>query len=390
MGVRLEKVQKQPNLLPFNSSTNWRHFSPGYRETRIGVRAFLGEYIDINLPTILFVDGKCMEKRIDARLNICSTFEINNEPTRKELVNLLSKIENTTHNVVAIGGGSTIDMAKAFTAARTFDNYEDRIGYEKLKWTNNYLGATFDKLLAVPTTLGSGSETSRYFVLFENDGLKKPSRTWQAIPQITIYDSSEFNYLTAVGAKIQLFDSWTHAFEENSPQNFLISEPLISKISRVLNLADIKALSPREINNFQVYSSMAGTCISNTRTGALHTVGEALSRYWKIPHVWTLHFAGLNYELLMEGKYRESENGECSLTQSAIEKYVQNDLSEFRKYFENQPSHPKGLNLKHKLEEIKEMVLSDRVLWDKEHPYHLSDEQITSYLERTILSVSTI
>jgi alcohol dehydrogenase class IV len=245
-------------------------------------------------------------------------------------------------------------------------------------------------LSVIPTTIGSGSEASRYFVLFQQDR-KIASRAWQAVPRLVVLDPDLLTYLTPVTARIQLFDCWTHLTEvtlahlELSPIVWFqldgIKQHLMNFVKSTKNLEDDSTRL-----DLQIFSYFGGVSISNTRTGALHTVGEALASQVAIPHVWSLYFSAIHWHELIQGEQRNDKNSVISQKTEELHKSL-NELNYWLDLL--RAELPKYLKLNQQdilnfdFQKFEKMVLLDKVLWDKEHPVDVSVKGIRNYLELT-------
>jgi alcohol dehydrogenase class IV len=379
-------------LVYFNSDKEWREYFPSFYMFMKDSRKQLNRILKSELRTVLFIDKNCSRNNLEDNKLFIAIIIVEDEPTRESLQNSFDRMPNYPVNILAIGGGATIDLAKALVSSRHFKEPNLRIGYEGLRHVTHNLEESQDHLVVIPTTLGSGSESSRYSVLFE-EGKKMPSRAWQSIPKIVVFDPMELKYLNRKELNIQLFDAWVHAFEssiartEVNPISLHLSRDLPKKIIMSLNSPEQLPLTENEIVHFQSLSTIAGMCISNTRTGIIHTVGEILSRYLKIPHVWTLHLASIHYELLLRGEYRETSWQNEAPSEFEIREIVNSDLSTYQNYLRNEfpPNLLSALQVqKLNTNEIYEQVITDRVLFEKEHPFTISKEIIIEYIDETL------
>lgn len=98
--------------------------------------------------------------------------------------------KNNCDFIVAVGGGSAIDVAKAI----------------KLFADSNA------KILAVPTTAGTGAEVTRFSVLY-NNGDKESVRSWDIIPELQVFDFSTLESLPYIQRIVTGLDAFSHAVE---------------------------------------------------------------------------------------------------------------------------------------------------------------------------------
>ena len=85
--------------------------------------------------------------------------------------NLFSSIESVPDIIIAIGGGSVMDLGKALSVAKDFSILKDFFEKKQTKYEK------YAQLISVPTTFGSGAETSFGSILYDDvndikDGLR--------------------------------------------------------------------------------------------------------------------------------------------------------------------------------------------------------------------------
>lgn len=155
--------------------------------------------------------------------------------------------------IVAVGGGSAIDVAKCI---RLFSGMDGTQNYLRQKAVPNDL-----RLLAVPTTAGSGSEATRYAAIYEN-GEKRSVTDEGCIPDAVLFDSGALETLPPYQKKSAALDALCHALESFWSVNS-------TEESRAWS-----ALALREIlSHFDAYLS-GGANAAMLR--AAHTAGKAI------------------------------------------------------------------------------------------------------------------
>lgn len=98
--------------------------------------------------------------------------------------------QNNCDFIVAVGGGSAIDVAKAI----------------------KLFAQSGAEILAVPTTAGTGAEVTRFSVLY-NKGDKESVRSWDIIPEYQIFDYTALESLPYIQRVVTGLDAFTHAVE---------------------------------------------------------------------------------------------------------------------------------------------------------------------------------
>ena len=312
--------------------------------------------------------------------------EVSEEPRVEQVRKAVDEMPDQPLCIVSIGGGSTIDFAKAIIGFRTFPE-ATRIGYDlpREKFESGYFSKDFH--IAIPTTISSGSESSRYMLLFDEHS-KIAHRHWILTPNLSILDPTLLKSNTNISLGKQLLDSWVHAFEtyisthESTWLNSMTFSWTNMKIESVLNKL-LTDLSPTldELNELQFISYLNGILISHTRTGALHTVGESISSLGsKVPHPLSLFIASKNYNLLTP--LHESNFSRRPDLENVFWKNIINNFTTFGDFFTNKVEYSSNFSFQ-EFEVFCERVLSDKVLWEKEHPVQIDTQVLHEYLELT-------
>ncbi len=88
--------------------------------------------------------------------------------------------------LVAVGGGSSIDLAKGVAIAATHDG--PMRTYATIEGGSEKITERVAPLIAVPTTAGTGSEVARGAILIVDDGRKLGFHSWHLLPKAAILD----------------------------------------------------------------------------------------------------------------------------------------------------------------------------------------------------------
>jgi 4-hydroxybutyrate dehydrogenase len=88
--------------------------------------------------------------------------------------------------LVAVGGGSSIDLAKGVAIAATHDGPLKT--YATIEGGSPKIGAHVAPLIAVPTTAGTGSEVARGAIIIVDDGRKLGFHSWHLMPKAALLD----------------------------------------------------------------------------------------------------------------------------------------------------------------------------------------------------------
>jgi 4-hydroxybutyrate dehydrogenase len=95
-------------------------------------------------------------------------------------------LQNGCDGLVAIGGGSSIDLAKGVAIAATHDGPLKT--YATIEGGSPKISERVAPLIAVPTTAGTGSEVARGAIVIVDDGRKLGFHSWHLVPKTALLD----------------------------------------------------------------------------------------------------------------------------------------------------------------------------------------------------------
>ncbi len=218
---------------------------------------------------------------LSERLNISLTYFSNFKPNPLyesvvEGVRLFKEKECDT--IIAVGGGSAMDVAKCI---KLYSNMNDDENYLKQKIVPNEI-----PLLAVPTTAGTGSEATRYAVIYYN-GEKQSVADYSCIPSVVLMDPSVLKTLPEYQKKSTMLDALCHAIESLWSVNSTEESRIYSKTAIEMILANKDAyLANEESGNAAMLkaANIAGKAINITQTTAGHAMCYKLTSLYGIAH----------------------------------------------------------------------------------------------------------
>ncbi len=184
--------------------------------------------------------------------------------------------------IVAIGGGSPMDAAKAMATLAVQERTDDEIfagGYE----------ARALPMAHVPTTAGTGSEVTPYAILTNDAKQTKTSITSPAMfPRFAFLDGKYMERLPVVTTVNTALDAFSHAVEGMlSRQATPLSNALAAESLRILYPLLKKTSGPltAEERDALLYASMlAGMTIAQSGTTAVHGMGYYLTYFYDVDH----------------------------------------------------------------------------------------------------------
>ncbi len=213
--------------------------------------------------------------------------DVTPEPTVKDVKNAYNEFKRSGADfILAIGGGSPIDTAKAVSVIATNPKYADVISLQGHK---DNLNAPIP-VYAVATTAGSSAETSKSFVITDEVSNKKIiCFNDKVLPVEAFLDASLMTTMPDIVTLSSGFDALSHAIESlisNKANTFtktLSREAvrlIIQNLPRCYDNPD--DLDARENMAYAEY--MAGIAYSNSGLGLAHSIAHALSGKYNIQH----------------------------------------------------------------------------------------------------------
>jgi 4-hydroxybutyrate dehydrogenase len=95
-------------------------------------------------------------------------------------------LENRCDGLVAVGGGSSIDLGKGVAIAATHEGPLKT--YATIEGGSPRITERVAPLIAVPTTAGTGSEVARGAIVIVDDGRKLGFHSWHLVPKTALLD----------------------------------------------------------------------------------------------------------------------------------------------------------------------------------------------------------
>lgn len=180
--------------------------------------------------------------------------------------------------IVAVGGGSAMDVAKCI---KLYSNMNREENYLKQKIVPNDV-----PLIAVPTTAGTGSEATRYAVIYY-EGEKQSIADYSCIPSIVLFDTSVLETLPLYQKKATLMDAMCHSIESFWSVNSTDESKGYSKeaLSLIVNNYKDYLAGDNSKNELMLKAShIAGKAINITQTTAGHAMSYKLTSLFRIAH----------------------------------------------------------------------------------------------------------
>ena len=180
--------------------------------------------------------------------------------------------------IVAVGGGSAMDVAKCIKLFSTMDSNRN---YLKQELEENHI-----LLIAVPTTSGTGSESTRYAVCYYQ-GAKQSISSTAAIPQIAVLDADVLETLPLYQRKCTMMDALCQGIESwwsvnSTEESKALSQQAVRIILDVM--AGYLENQPADNERMLEAANLAGQAINITQTTAAHAMSYKLTSLFGLPH----------------------------------------------------------------------------------------------------------
>lgn len=193
--------------------------------------------------------------------------------------------EHDCDAILAVGGGSVIDTAKA-TNILVSEGGDDLLKYSGA----HNLPKPLKPFFVIPTTSGTGAEVTMIAVISDTENhVKLPFASYYLMPHAAILDPRMTQTLPAHLTAMTAMDAMTHAVEAYTclaanPLSDAYAVAAIKKISQHLfKVLDHPNDAEGRLELAQA-STMAGIAFSNSMVGVVHSLGHALGAVAHLPH----------------------------------------------------------------------------------------------------------
>jgi alcohol dehydrogenase len=186
--------------------------------------------------------------------------------------------------IVAVGGGSVIDSAKAIALLQTHEgSIQDYQGRGKV-------AHEVTPIVAVPTTAGTGSEVTRSAVITDTEKrVKMTVKDVKLAPRLAIVDPETTYALPPSITASTGMDAFVHAIEAYTcrlanPLSDAMAAAAMEKIFTSLRTAVHDGSNRQARTDMMVGSLLAGIAFSHADVAAVHCMAEALGGLYDTPH----------------------------------------------------------------------------------------------------------
>ncbi len=248
----------------------------GYNKVFIVTDAFIG-----NSDVLKKIKTSLEEKEI----SYIVFDEVLPNPIDSECVRVAQMIkESGADAVIGVGGGSSMDQAKAAAALVTN-------GGTCKDWDGIFLEQKMHPVICIPTSAGTGSEVTfvavitdpeRKFKMSVFDPEKLIPETAILDPELTLSLPPLMTAATGVDALTHAIEAYTSKLSNELTDGIAIRamEIIIENLEKAVHSGD--DIDARE--NMLIGSMMAGMAFINSNVGAVHAISETIGAWYGVPH----------------------------------------------------------------------------------------------------------
>ena len=207
------------------------------------------------------------------------------EPTARSIENGVSTlIDGSFDCIIAFGGGSPIDSAKAISLLATRGGLIEDYKFPFINLENNI------PIIAIPTTAGTGSEVTKFTIITNEKTDEKMLCVGPSFMPIAAIVDYELTYSVPQRTTADTaIDSLTHAIEAfvskksnlfSDTQAISAMELIAPNIRRAYN--DGKDQEARE--KLMTGATLAGMAFSNSSVALVHGMSRPIGAFYHVPH----------------------------------------------------------------------------------------------------------
>ena len=257
-------------------------------------------------------------------------------PDIEELNKIIKDLKDFSPDlIIAIGGGSVLDYAKIANSLALNNDLKNKI--KKSSYTFN---KNFSKLLAIPTTAGSGAEVTSNAVIyidkikFSVEGKKVKPDFFFLIPEIVIRASHKIKSSAGFDAIAQSLES---LIAKNSNHKSVNYAKQSLEISFKNFLEYLNKPSFENTSAMCLAANLSGKAINISKTTAPHAVSYPFTSLFGISHG---HAVSLTLNKFLKFNYNHINKNNCSFDLKKRFKIIfdlskTNNIEEFDKYLIN-------------------------------------------------------
>jgi len=281
---------------------NWQHYNPVHivakQNARKELSAFISSYCLEGALLLLTSAGMVHRKTASSLLEASShswhVCEISPEPDLDILDEKIHELRQREKNtgkfsaIIALGGGSVIDSAKALSCGLMAHHLERPLHTWLREKSERAIVSL--PLIVLPTTAGTGAEITPFATIWDNKNKKKCSLVSEAcFPKVALLDPELTLSLPWRDTLYGALDAFSHGIETlwnktASPMSLSCACTALSLVMENLPLVeqDLQNISAR--SKLQEAACISGMAISQSHSSIGHSISYPLTLHHKVPH----------------------------------------------------------------------------------------------------------
>ena len=211
--------------------------------------------------------------------------EVTADPAESVVLDALSVLQaGEADGVVGLGGGSSMDVAKAIAVLATgTQTLTEAYGVDQV------VGGRLP-LILIPTTAGTGSEVTPVAVITTGETTKAGISSPVLLPDIAVLDAeltlglpAHVTAMTGIDAMVHAIEAYTSKIKKNPVSDMLARQALTllsANQRRVLSHPDDVAAREAML----LGATLAGQAFANAPVAAVHALAYPLGGHYHMPH----------------------------------------------------------------------------------------------------------
>lgn len=250
---------------------------------------------ELQARRVLLVTGRtaarssALESQLRSAVEGLLVLRVSGEPSVEWVRDSLAQVrEAASDTVIAFGGGSVIDAAKALAALAA--NGGDPLDYLEVIGRGQALSKPSLPLIAIPTTAGTGAEVTRNAVLGSSaDRVKASLRSPLMLPRIALVDPDLLQGAPPSVLRSSGLDALSQVIEpflsmRANPISDALAREGIARSARSLRTAVLGEADAIAREDLAVASLCGGLCLANAGLGAVHGFAAPAGGMFHAPH----------------------------------------------------------------------------------------------------------
>ena len=190
-------------------------------------------------------------------------------------------LENSCDYLVSVGGGSVLDMAKLINIGYDKKNLKD------LATNKTKISSFGKKLIAIPTTSGSGSEATHFAVVYVGGEKFSVAHPIYMLPNVVVLNPSLTYSMDSYQTALSGIDAFAQAMESYWSVNSTEESKKYSKEALELIIEHLPLATKYNDNSRDLMlqaANLAGKAINIAKTSGAHAISYTLTSKFNIPH----------------------------------------------------------------------------------------------------------